>query len=126
MNRAVFGPLPASVVWVEDGDTVRAMIDGGRRRYELDDLRLAGIDSADAGKLGATSADEAYWRSRLAELIDFDLEAADRGEMVKAPVLIHTLSEEDKYGRRLCLIERPDTTIVNAILADELKQWRDQ
>ena len=118
--RARFGPLPASVTWVEDGDTVRAMVDGGRRKYELDDLRLYGVDAPDAGKNGATAEDEARWRRRLAELLGYDLEAADRGEAVVAYCLVHPSPEEDKYGRWLVSIELPDGRIANEVLAAEL------
>lgn len=118
--RARFGPLPASIVWVEDGDSVRGMVDGGRRRYELDDLRLFGVNAPDAGKDGATAADEARWRSRLAELLGFDLEAADRGEDVVAHCLIHPSPGEDKYGRWLVSIELPDGRIANEVLGREL------
>lgn len=125
MNRAVFGPYPGSIVWIDDGDSLRGLIDYGGRNYKLEDLRLLGVAAPDAGKEGATAEDEAFWRRRLAELLGFDLAAADAGEFVRVFCLIHTTAKEDKYGRRLCLIEREDGKLINEILEKELEVWRE-
>lgn len=117
--RAGFGPYPAVIEWVEDGDTVRAIVDNGRRSYDFEDLRLAGVDAPDAGKNGATAEDEERSRRRLAELLGFDLEAARRGEEARAYALLHTTPGEDKYGRWLVRIELLDGRMVDAVMVGE-------
>lgn len=119
--KAGFGPYPAVIEWVEDGDTVRALVDNGRRSYDFEDLRLYGVDAPDAGKNGATAEDEARSRRRFAELLGFDLEAAERGEEARAFCLLHTAPGEDKYGRWLVRIElaEPDGRMVDAVMVDE-------
>lgn len=119
MARASFGPKPAAVVWIRDADTVLAMLDNGRKSYDLEGLRLYGINAPDAGKEGATVADEERSRQRLAELLGFDLDAAYTGEDVVAHCLVHTLPGEDKYGRWLVRIELADGRIANEVLVEE-------
>lgn len=126
MARCFKGESPVGIVWVEDGDSVKAMVDNGRGSYDLEDLRLFGIDAPDAGKNGMTAADERASQENLAELLGFDLEAAERGEWVVAHGLVRTAPGSDKYGRWLVWLESEDGAVVNdAQVAQGFAVYRD-
>ncbi len=105
LARCFKDPKPLAITWVEDGDSLSGTADDGRGRYDHTDFRLAGINAPDAGKGGATYAEERASTENLARLLGFDLEAAGRGELVVAHKLFYTAPGRDKYGRWLIFVE---------------------
>ena len=126
MARCFKGPKPIAITWVEDGDSVRGTADDGRGGFDHADFRLSGIDAWDAGKKGKTAADERASRENLARLLGFDLEAAERGELVVAHRLFYTAPGADKYGRWLIYVEISPGVMANNVQVEEgFAVWAD-
>ena len=105
---------PLAITWVEDGDSIRGTADDGRGRFDHADFRLAGINAPDAGKSGATAAQERASTENLAEILGFDLEAAEAGELVVVHKRFRTAPGADKYGRWLIYVEADFATGLTA------------
>ena len=105
MARCFTDWKPLAITWVEDGDSIRGTADDGRGRFDHADFRLAGIDAPDAGKNGATAADERASQVNLAKILGFDLKAAEADELVVVHKLFRTAPGTDKYGRWLIYVE---------------------
>lgn len=105
---------PAQVLKFEDGDSFWAYVDDGKRRYEDEPLRLAGVNcperDTEAGK--AAAAFTKQW------LLDAQARGITSGK--RFPLLIRTYKatrEREKYGRWLVVVWRiGDVESLNAAL----------
>ena len=109
LRHAPTGAIPAEVVSITDGDTLRVRVEGQRER-----VRLIGIDCPEVAH-ERDERDEAFAAEATLRL------GALAGEEV---LLVPGLEERDRYGRLLAYVyPRPAGPMINATLVSEGLAW---
>ncbi len=101
-----FGPYPAIVKHIVDGDTYRLFIDGGLLHYPYVTVRLLGVDTPETNRL-ATRPEVMAAKAFVEDVMP-----------VGTPVRITTEPDPDSFGRWLVQVTLPGGNDLGLLLLD--------